>query len=84
MSFIFRLRKIEFILITMPPHLAAHLTENLLDWSRHWGNPSSIHMSGRGPKALIRQARDQVAKMIGAHTLEIIFTSGEVRPIICV
>lgn len=56
--------------------LAAHLTENLLDWSRHWGNPSSIHMSGRGPKALIRQARDQVAKMIGAHTLEIIFTSG--------
>jgi cysteine desulfurase len=49
-----------------------HLTE----WVQHWGNPSSIHDSGRGPKALLRESRDKIAKFIGANPLELIFTAG--------
>jgi cysteine desulfurase len=49
-----------------------HLTE----WVQHWGNPSSIHDSGRGPKALLRESRDKIAKLIGASSLELIFTAG--------
>lgn len=45
-------------------------------WLNSWGNPSSIHQDGRGPKALIREARLNVAKMLGAEPLEIVFTSG--------
>ncbi len=45
-------------------------------WLEQWGNPSSIHQAGRGPKALMRTARDQVARMLGVNPLELIFTSG--------
>lgn len=41
-----------------------------------WGNPSSIHWAGRGPKTLIRDARKNIAESINSSTLEIIFTSG--------
>lgn len=41
-----------------------------------WGNPSSIHWAGRQPKHLIREARTAIAKSIGAHPLEVVFTSG--------
>ncbi len=41
-----------------------------------FGNPSSIHSFGRGPKTRLRDARTMVAKMIYADPLEIIFTSG--------
>ena len=41
-----------------------------------WGNPSSIHWGGRGPKNILRDARKWIADAIGAHLLEIIFTSG--------
>lgn len=46
------------------------------DWLKDWGNPSSIHWAGRGPKALLRDARSQVARLIGCEPLELIFTSG--------
>jgi cysteine desulfurase len=46
------------------------------DWLVEWGNPSSIHFAGRGPKALIREARHNLASLIGADQMEIIFTSG--------
>lgn len=46
------------------------------DWLNEWGNPSSIHFAGRGPKALIREARQSMASLIGADSMEIIFTSG--------
>lgn len=47
----------------------------LSSWALDWGNPSSIHQAGRGPKARLRDARSSVANMLGANPLEIIFTS---------
>lgn len=41
-----------------------------------WGNPSSIHWGGRGPKNILRDARKWIAETVGAHVLELIFTSG--------
>lgn len=55
---------------------APEVRESLLQWLENWGNPSSIHQAGRGPKALLRWSRQEVAKMIGADPLEVIFTSG--------
>lgn len=40
------------------------------------GNPSSVHVEGRAAKALIEQARVQVAKAMGAQPGEVVFTSG--------
>lgn len=45
-------------------------------WLDSFGNPSSIHFDGRGPKQLIREARQNLAKLINCHPLEIVFTSG--------
>jgi cysteine desulfurase len=56
--------------------IASQVADRVPAWLRAWGNPSSIHFSGRGPKALMRDARDEFARMIGASTLEVIFTSG--------
>ena len=42
----------------------------------HWGNPSSIHSSGQKSKVKIEQARETIARFIGARPGEIIFTSG--------
>lgn len=56
--------------------VAEVVQSRVLQWLENWGNPSSIHQAGRGPKALLREARDKVAKMIGASPLEIVFTSG--------
>jgi cysteine desulfurase len=41
-----------------------------------WGNPSSIHWAGRQPKNILRDTRNALAKGLGCHPLEIIFTSG--------
>lgn len=41
-----------------------------------YGNPSSVHFSGREAKAAIEKAREQVAKFINADPAEIYFTSG--------
>lgn len=59
---------------TTPP--LRSVVENLPRWANQWGNPSSIHCSGRGPKALLRDSRAAVAKALNCHPLEIIFTSG--------
>ena len=40
------------------------------------GNPSSIYAEGRAARALVDQAREQVAAAIGATPAEIVFTSG--------
>ena len=50
--------------------------QKITQWASVWGNPSSVHQTGRGPKALLRQARQQVAELIGSSPLEVIFTSG--------
>ena len=44
--------------------------------TERFGNPSSIHRYGREARALLEQAREQVAAALGAQRREIIFTSG--------
>ncbi len=56
--------------------LATELSEQILGWLSAWGNPSSIHCDGRRPKTLMRDARNNLAKFLGVHPLEVIFTSG--------
>jgi cysteine desulfurase len=43
---------------------------------RYFGNPSSLHGSGRKAKEAVDKARTQVAQALGAQLSEIIFTSG--------
>lgn len=40
------------------------------------GNPSSVHAEGRAARALIEDAREKVAALVGALPSEIVFTSG--------
>ena len=40
------------------------------------GNPSSVHGAGRAARALIEDAREAVARLIGAGPNQIVFTSG--------
>lgn len=42
----------------------------------HFGNPSSIHAAGREARAAIDDARDRMARILGAKPHEIIFTGG--------
>lgn len=44
--------------------------------TEHFGNPSSIHAAGRETRAAIDDARDRLARLIGAKPHEIIFTGG--------
>jgi len=55
----------ERVLEVMLPHLRAS-----------YGNPSSVHALGRGARAAVEQAREQVAALISAHPSQVIFTSG--------
>lgn len=50
----------------------------MLPWLRpdHVGNPGSIHTQGVKARDAIDKARQQVAKMIGADSSEVFFTSG--------
>lgn len=41
-----------------------------------FGNPSSIHSFGRDAKNAVEEAREKIARLIGAQTEEILFTSG--------
>jgi len=41
-----------------------------------FGNPSSIHAAGREARALIDDARDRLAALLGARPHEIVFTGG--------
>jgi cysteine desulfurase len=40
-----------------------------------WGNPSSAYKFGTRLKSVIETAREQVAESIGAHQMDVIFTS---------
>lgn len=40
------------------------------------GNPSSVHSSGQSTRALVEDARDQVAQAAGCNRSEVVFTSG--------
>ncbi|WP_325269043.1 cysteine desulfurase family protein [Phenylobacterium sp.] len=40
------------------------------------GNPSSVHAAGRAARALVEEARAEVAGLIGAPAADLVFTSG--------
>jgi cysteine desulfurase len=40
-----------------------------------WGNPSSAYKFSAKLKSVIERAREQVAELIGAHPMDVIFTS---------
>ena len=40
------------------------------------GNPSSPHAEGRRARAIVEDAREQVAALLGARASEVVFTSG--------
>jgi cysteine desulfurase len=44
--------------------------------TEHYGNPSSIHGSGRQARLGLDEARETVARVLGAKPREIVFTSG--------
>ena len=56
--------------------LLQSVVEQVPKWLAAWGNPSSIHFSGRVPKNLLREARKNLAQLIQCHPLELVFTSG--------
>src|SRR5215470_8642260 len=41
-----------------------------------WGNPSSVHHVGRSARALLDEARERGAHVLGCKPSELIFTSG--------
>ena len=43
--------------------------------TEHWGNPSSAYDLANAPARMITEAREQVAKLIGADPRNIVFTS---------
>ena len=45
-------------------------------FSDSFGNPSSIHSLGLETRTAVAEAREKVARLIGASSDEIIFTSG--------
>jgi cysteine desulfurase len=45
-------------------------------FTEEFGNPSSIHSYGQEAKGAIEEARAKVARLIGARSEEIVFTSG--------
>ncbi len=44
--------------------------------AEHHGNPSSIHASGRRARLGLDEARETVARLLGAKPREVVFTSG--------
>ncbi len=44
--------------------------------SEVWGNPSSVHHVGRHARALLDEARERAAKVLGSKPSEVVFTSG--------
>lgn len=56
--------------------IAPEVLEAMLPYlTTEWGNPSSSYRFGSRLKAVLSTAREQVADLIGAHPLEILFTS---------
>lgn len=60
---------------TTPMHPAV-IEEMTKTMREQFGNPSSIHSFGREARKIVDEARFGIARSIGAHETEIIFTSG--------
>ncbi|ORC15284.1 cysteine desulfurase [Rothia nasimurium] len=48
----------------------------MVDQMQTGGNPSSLHSAGRRARAAVEYAREQIARVAGCDSAEIIFTSG--------
>ncbi|MEN8701116.1 cysteine desulfurase family protein [Bacillus infantis] len=60
---------------TSPMH--PRVIERILEvMQSDFGNPSSIHYYGRSARNIVDEARESLARSIGAHAADIIFTSG--------
>ena len=59
---------------TTPP--ADFLQNHWSQWLRQWGNPSSVHQVGQEARALLWQAKQNLASFIGCQALELVMTSG--------
>lgn len=57
----------------MLPEAVSAVTQTL---ETTFGNPSSVHTFGQQAKAVVDQARSDVAAMIGADPVEVVFTGG--------
>jgi cysteine desulfurase len=56
--------------------IAPEVLEAMLPYlTTEWGNPSSSYRFGSRLKAVLNTAREQVADLIGAHPLEVVFSS---------
>jgi len=60
---------------TTPPH--PNVVEAMRQASAElWGNPSSVHATGRRARAAVETARELVASSVGLEARDVIFTSG--------
>jgi cysteine sulfinate desulfinase/cysteine desulfurase-like protein len=41
-----------------------------------WGNPASIHATGRRARAIVEDARAAIARLLGRDERDVVFTSG--------
>jgi cysteine desulfurase len=62
----------ERVLEAMLPHLRNRVASNGLPR----GNPSSLHAPGAAAREAVEEARESIARLIGAAPEEIVFTSG--------
>ena len=51
-------------------------TKAFTDALAHAGNPSSVHRHGQAARALVEDAREYLATVVGCQPIEVIFTSG--------
>lgn len=57
--------------------VAPEVLEAMLPYfQEHWGNPSSIHRSGRRAAEGMEEARERLGRLLGCAPGEIVFTSG--------
>jgi cysteine desulfurase len=56
--------------------IRSEVLQKIPHWLSQWGNASSIHWAGRGPKTILRDTRQSFADLVGCHPLEVVFTSG--------
>lgn len=60
---------------TTPP--LAEVIEAMAEAARTtWGNPASVHRSGRAARDVVETAREEIALLVGGSARDVVFTSG--------
>jgi cysteine desulfurase len=60
---------------TTPPH--PDVVDAMREAARSsWGNPASLHRTGRAASAIVEGAREKVAALVGFSPRDVVFTSG--------